>query len=71
MSEHTERFAVQSVNQFVSQALINTLSSPNELDSNGEEANVVDGLFAIARSVDNLADAIRNPDGLPSDEGSE
>jgi hypothetical protein len=35
------------------------LVSPNEGDSNGEPANVVDGLFAIARAVDGLAAAIR------------
>jgi hypothetical protein len=34
--------------------------SPNELDSNGEPANVVDGLFAIARSLDRIADALHN-----------
>jgi hypothetical protein len=33
------------------------LISPNETDSNGEPANVVDGLFAIARAIDRLADA--------------
>ena len=31
------------------------LISPNETDSNGEPANVVDGLFAIARAIDHLA----------------
>lgn len=31
-----------------------TLSTPNEADSNGEEANVVDGLFAIARAIEGL-----------------
>jgi hypothetical protein len=33
--------------------------SPNEADSNGEPANIVDGLFAIARSIDGLATAVR------------
>ena len=28
------------------------LSSPQELDRNGEPANVVDGLYAIARAVE-------------------
>lgn len=32
--------------------------SPNEHDSNGEPANVVDGLFAIARAITRLARAI-------------
>ncbi len=36
-----------------------TLISPNEADSNSEPANVVDGLFAIARALDRLADAVR------------
>ena len=35
------------------------LISPNEADSNGEAANVVDGLFAIARAIDGLAAAMR------------
>ena len=32
--------------------------SPNEADRNGEEANVTDGLFAIARALSDVADAI-------------
>lgn len=36
-------------------ALVHCLVSPNEADSNGEPANVVDGLFAIARAIDRLA----------------
>lgn len=39
-------------------ALRATLISPNEADSNMEPANVVDGLFAIARSITGLADTI-------------
>jgi len=34
------------------------LISPNEADRNGEPANVVDGLFAIARAVHRLADTV-------------
>lgn len=34
-------------------------TSPNEGDRNGETANMVDGLFAIARALDRVADAIR------------
>jgi hypothetical protein len=34
------------------------LWSPNETDSNGEPANVVDGLFAIARALQDVAYAI-------------
>ncbi len=36
--------------------------SPNESDRNGEEANVVDGLFAMARAIDRLARAV---EGVP------
>jgi hypothetical protein len=32
--------------------------SPNELDRNLEAANIVDGLFAISRSINYLADCI-------------
>lgn len=32
--------------------------SPNESDANMEEANVVDGLYAIARSLRDVAEAI-------------
>lgn len=48
----------------VATALHATLISPNESDSNSEPANVVDGLFAIARAVDRLAYAIEGP-GAP------
>jgi hypothetical protein len=44
----------------VGEALFNTLVSPNERDSHGEPANVVDGLFAIARSLDDVALQLRN-----------
>jgi hypothetical protein len=39
----------------VAAALLHVLKSPNEADSNGETANVVDGLFAIARSISSIA----------------
>jgi hypothetical protein len=35
------------------------LITPNETDTNGEPANVVDGLFAIARAIDRLADTMQ------------
>jgi len=44
----------------VAAALQSTLISPNESDSNLEPANVVDGLFAIARAIDHLADTIQS-----------
>lgn len=41
------------------ETLANTLSSPNERDRNWESpANVVDGLFAISRAIDRLAEAV-------------
>ena len=36
-------------------ALWELLRSPNEADSNGEAANVVDGLFAVARAIERHA----------------
>jgi hypothetical protein len=43
----------------IAMALVATLISPNEGDRNGESANVVDGLFAIARAIDGLSKAVR------------
>lgn len=45
--------------QIISRALTSLFESPNECDSNLEPANVVDGLFAIARSIGKLADAVQ------------
>jgi hypothetical protein len=45
----------------IADAIRETLISPNESDSNLERANVVDGLFAIARAISRLAD---NVEGL-------
>lgn len=42
----------------VAAALHATLITPNETDSNMEPANIVDGLFAIARAIDSLAVAV-------------
>ena len=41
-------------------AIRDSCISPNETDSNLEPANVVDGLFSIARAIDRLAAAIDN-----------
>ena len=38
----------------IANALRAVLISPNELDSNWENANVVDGLFAIAGALDRI-----------------
>lgn len=51
---------MQKVNKFdIGDVLWNTLRSPNESDANFEVANIVDGLFAMARAIDRVADAIR------------
>jgi len=42
----------------VAAALRQVLVSPNECDSNLEAANMVDGLFAIARALHRIAEAI-------------
>ena len=42
-----------------SDALRETLISPNVADSTGEAANVVDALAAIANAINNLARAVR------------
>lgn len=39
----------------VAEALWGTLESTNELDSNFESANVVDGLFMISRALSRIA----------------
>jgi len=44
-----------------------SLVSANESDRNGESANVVDGLFAIARALEDVARAIASK-GAPGDE---
>ena len=44
----------------IASAILNTLVSPNECDSNFENANVVDGLFAIARALRGVAEAIQS-----------
>jgi hypothetical protein len=45
------------------EALVATLISPNEADRNLEPANVVDGLFAIARAIQRLARAVEGRAG--------
>jgi hypothetical protein len=47
-------------NRDVGAMLGETLISVNESDRNLEPANVVDGLFAIARALQSVAEAIRN-----------
>jgi hypothetical protein len=45
-------------------AIWGTLQSPNEVDRNLENANVVDGLFAIARGLHHVARATERANGL-------
>ena len=42
----------------IAHTIASTLGSPNESDSNGEAANVVDGLYFIGRAIYALAEAI-------------
>lgn len=42
----------------LSSAVRNTFTSSAEADSNMENANVVDGLFAIANAIETLADRV-------------
>jgi hypothetical protein len=51
----------------LAEALRATLISPNEGDRNLEPANVVDGLFAIARAIQHLSDQIDALVGAISD----
>jgi hypothetical protein len=48
----------------IADAIENTLSSPAVLDSNLEDANVVDALYSIARALRAAGQAI-TPDALP------
>lgn len=47
----------------VAEAIRLTLESPNESDSNFEPANVVDGLYVIARAITRLARAVERATG--------
>jgi len=44
----------------IAKAIDNAFISPNCLDSNLEPANIVDGLYAIAKAIKSLADAAHN-----------
>jgi hypothetical protein len=50
---------VKGTTDWIAEAIQATLISPNESDSNWEPANVVDGLYAIARALWGLAEAVR------------
>lgn len=66
-SKQTPRRATRTsrakpIDSSVASALVATLISPNESDSNLEAANVVDGLYMIARALHDVANAIRESD---------
>ena len=44
--------------EVLADAVMHTMRSASEVDSSGDSANLVDGLFAIARAIDRLADAV-------------
>ena len=50
----------RTANTQIARALLETLISPNESDRNLEAANVVDGLFAIARAINGLSQALNH-----------
>jgi hypothetical protein len=52
----------------IAEALHATLISPNESDRNGEAANVVDALAAIARAIHRLAEAQEERNGGAHDQ---
>lgn len=52
----------KAVAGIIADALRATCVSPNELDRNLEPANVVDGLFAIARALEHVAVALQERD---------
>jgi hypothetical protein len=51
--------------------LSNGFHSANESDRNGETANVVDGLFAIARAIDRLGNSVLAASLPPTRAGDE
>lgn len=57
MSDNNKCTQVDAILELAS-VLASRLESPNEMDSNYETANVVDGLFAISRSIGAVAKAL-------------
>lgn len=47
-----------AVSRETADAIVMTCESANEADLNGEPANLVDGLFAIARAIRYLGDRV-------------
>lgn len=62
--------AADQTSTTVADAIGSAFISPNESDSNGEPANVVDGLFAIARALERIALAMEDArSSSPPDSG--
>ena len=53
-----EKSQPKNTSNATADAIFQAFISPNESDRNGEEANVVDGLYAIARGLNKLANVI-------------
>jgi len=53
------------------EALESAFVSPNEPDRNLEPSNMVDGLYAIARAIRDLAAAVRESKSLNADKAKE
>ena len=51
------------MSQDIADVIRSCFISPNEMDRNFENANVVDGLFAIARGLQSIATAIDSGNG--------
>jgi len=67
-----EEFIKKQVGRLI-EGLQYSLVSPNESDSNLEPANITDGLFAISRALDRIADklALLGNAGAITTEGGE
>lgn len=42
----------------IAEALIRVLESPNETDRNMETANIVDGIYRLARAIEELTEVL-------------
>lgn len=58
MSDQEQLDVLDSIGRRIMEGIRDIGISPNEQDRNLEPANIVDGLYAIARSLDRLAVAI-------------
>jgi hypothetical protein len=51
---------LETITKGTERSLRAVFESPNECDSNFENANVVDGLFAVARAIHHLAEVLED-----------